>query len=122
MVVGQQQADLFNRDPQNLNYMKHAVSSESTQSAMDFARNITGAEKVLDFRRRAGRNKLEPAASGFSARQSPRSKSARGGRAYSKMAEAAWRGDCEDDRVIFFRDPGGISPLELQAGRRKPGF
>ena len=49
VVVGQQQADLFNRDPQNLNYMKHAVSSESTESAMDFARNITGAEKVLIF-------------------------------------------------------------------------
>ena len=49
VVVGQQQADLFNRDPQNLNYMKHAVLSESTESAMDFARNITGAEKVLVF-------------------------------------------------------------------------
>ncbi len=49
VVVGQQQADLFNRDPQNLNYMKHAVLSESTESAMDFARNITGTEKVLVF-------------------------------------------------------------------------
>ena len=49
VVVGQQQADLFNRDPQNLNYMKHAVLSESTESAMDFARNITGTEKVLIF-------------------------------------------------------------------------
>lgn len=49
VVVGQQQADLFNRDPQNLNYMKHAVTSESTESAMDFARKITGTEKVLVF-------------------------------------------------------------------------
>jgi hypothetical protein len=49
VVVGQEQADLFNRDPQNLNYMKHAVLSESTKSAMDFARKITGAEKVLIF-------------------------------------------------------------------------
>ncbi len=49
VVVGQEQADLFNRDPQNLNYMKHAVLSESTQSAMDFARKITGTEKVLIF-------------------------------------------------------------------------
>ncbi len=49
VVVGQEQADLFNRDPQNLNYMKHAVLSESTESAMDFARKITGSEKVLIF-------------------------------------------------------------------------
>jgi hypothetical protein len=49
VVVGQAQADLFNRDPQNLNYMKHAVVSESTEAAMDFARKITGTEKVLIF-------------------------------------------------------------------------
>jgi hypothetical protein len=29
--------------------MKHAVLSESTESAMDFARKITGSEKVLIF-------------------------------------------------------------------------
>ncbi len=49
VVVGQEQADLFNRDPQNLNYMKHAVLSESTESAMEFARKLTGTEKVLVF-------------------------------------------------------------------------
>jgi hypothetical protein len=49
VVVGREQADLFNRDPQNLNYMKHAVLSESTESAMDFARKMTGTEKVLIF-------------------------------------------------------------------------
>ena len=60
VVVGQQQADLFNRDPQNLNYMKHAVLSESTQSAMDFARNTTGAEKVLIFDGAPGGINLSP--------------------------------------------------------------
>ncbi|MGA2028322.1 MAG: hypothetical protein ABSH17_14815, partial [Syntrophobacteraceae bacterium] len=49
VVVGQEQADLFNRDPQNLNYMKHAVLSESAESAMEFARKLTGTEKVLIF-------------------------------------------------------------------------
>jgi hypothetical protein len=49
VVVGREQADLFNRDPQNLKYMKHAVLSESTESAMDFARKISGTEKVLIF-------------------------------------------------------------------------
>jgi len=49
VVVGREQADLFNRDPQNLKYMKHAVLSESTESAMDFARKISGTEKVIIF-------------------------------------------------------------------------
>jgi hypothetical protein len=49
VVVGREQADLFDRDPQNLNYMKHAVLSESTESAMEFARKLTGTEKVLIF-------------------------------------------------------------------------
>jgi len=61
VVVGQQQADLFNRDPQNLNYMKHAVLSESTGSAMDFARNITGTDKVLIFDGAPGGINLSPA-------------------------------------------------------------
>jgi hypothetical protein len=49
VVVGQAQADLFNRDPQNLNYMKHAVIAESTEAAMEFARKVTGTEKILIF-------------------------------------------------------------------------
>jgi hypothetical protein len=49
IVVGQDQADIFNRDPQNLNYMKHAVVAESTGAAMDFARKMTGTKKVLIF-------------------------------------------------------------------------
>ena len=61
VVVGRQQADLFNRDPQNLNYMKNAVLSESTESAMDFARKITGAEKVLIFDGAPGGINLSPA-------------------------------------------------------------
>jgi len=49
VVVGQAQADLFNRDPQNLSYMKHAVLSDDTEAAMDFARKVTGTEKILIF-------------------------------------------------------------------------
>ena len=60
VVVGQEQADLFNRDPQNLNYMKHVVLSESTQSAMDFAGKTTGAEKVLFFDGAPGGINLSP--------------------------------------------------------------
>ena len=60
VVVGQEQADLFNRDPQNLNYMKHVVLSESTQSAMDFAGKTTGTEKVLIFDGAPGGINLSP--------------------------------------------------------------
>ncbi len=49
VMVGQEQADLFRRDPQNLNYMKHAVVAESMESAMEFAKKTTGTEKVLIF-------------------------------------------------------------------------
>lgn len=49
VVVGKEQADLFNRDPQNLNYMKHAVLSETTESAMNFARKSAGTDKILVF-------------------------------------------------------------------------
>ena len=49
VVVGQAQADLFDRDPQNLSYMKHSMIAESTESAMAFARKVTGTDKVLIF-------------------------------------------------------------------------
>lgn len=49
VVVGQAQADLFNRDPQNLTYMRHAVLSEATEAAIDFARKVAGTEKILIF-------------------------------------------------------------------------
>ncbi|WP_338827528.1 hypothetical protein [Neomoorella thermoacetica] len=49
VVVGQEQADLFNRDPQNLTYMKHAVVAESTEAAMEFAYKTTGTRKVIIF-------------------------------------------------------------------------
>ncbi|CAA7600924.1 Hypothetical protein DEACI_1577 [Acididesulfobacillus acetoxydans] len=49
VVVGQEQAELFNRDPQNLNYMKHAVVSESTEDAMEFAYKASGTRKVIVF-------------------------------------------------------------------------
>ncbi|MDN5348257.1 MAG: hypothetical protein PWP65_1821 [Clostridia bacterium] len=49
IVVGQEQADLFNRDPQNLNYMKHALVAESTETAMEFAYKVTGTRKVIIF-------------------------------------------------------------------------
>ncbi|OAT86385.1 hypothetical protein [Desulfotomaculum copahuensis] len=49
VVVGREQAELFNRDPQNLTYMAHAVVAEDTRAAMDFAYKATGTGKVVIF-------------------------------------------------------------------------
>lgn len=49
VVVGQEQAELFNRDPQNLQYMKHAVISSSLDDAMHFAYKTANTDKVIIF-------------------------------------------------------------------------
>ena len=54
IVVGQEQADLFNTDPQNLQYMSHAVVSDTLDNAMHFAYKVTGTDKVLIFDGAAG--------------------------------------------------------------------
>jgi len=49
IVVGQEQAEHFNRDPMNLNYMKHALLAENLDSAMEFAYKTTNTDKVIVF-------------------------------------------------------------------------
>jgi hypothetical protein len=49
VVVGREQAALFDRDPQNLTYMRHAAVEETTEAALDFAMRSTGTRKVLIF-------------------------------------------------------------------------
>ncbi|RJX33847.1 MAG: hypothetical protein C4525_08220 [Desulfarculus sp.] len=49
IVVGQEQAELFNRDPMNLNYMKHALLADNLDAAMAFAYRTTGTDKVMIF-------------------------------------------------------------------------
>jgi hypothetical protein len=49
IVVGQEQAELFNRDPQNLQYMTHAVTASSLDSAMHFAYEAAKTDKVVIF-------------------------------------------------------------------------
>lgn len=49
VVVGREQAELFNRDPQNLTYMKHSVVAETLEGAMEFAYKAAGTRKVLIF-------------------------------------------------------------------------
>lgn len=49
VVVGQEQADLFDRDPQNINYMNHAVVAAATETAIEFARKVAGTDKILIF-------------------------------------------------------------------------
>ncbi|NLC07725.1 MAG: hypothetical protein GX755_07155 [Syntrophomonadaceae bacterium] len=49
VVVGQEQADLFDRDPLNLTYMDHATVIKTTEAAMNFAYKTTGTRKVIIF-------------------------------------------------------------------------
>ncbi|MBU4275829.1 MAG: hypothetical protein KKC30_03705 [Proteobacteria bacterium] len=54
IVVGKQQAELFDRDPMNLNYMKHALLADNLDGAMDFAYHTTSTRKVILFDGAAG--------------------------------------------------------------------
>lgn len=49
IMVGREQAEHFNRDPMNLNYMKHALFAENLDSAMEFAYRTTNTDKVIIF-------------------------------------------------------------------------
>lgn len=49
IVVGRAQAEHFNRDPMNLNYMKHALLAENLDAAIEFAYNTTKTDKVMIF-------------------------------------------------------------------------
>jgi hypothetical protein len=49
VMVGREQAELFNRDPMNLNYMKHALLAENLPAALGFAYRTTGTDKVIVF-------------------------------------------------------------------------
>lgn len=49
IVVGQEQADLFDREPMNICYMDHALVCKTLESAMEFAYKTTGTDKVIIF-------------------------------------------------------------------------
>lgn len=49
IVVGREQADLMNMDPQNLTYMAHCAIADDTDAAMRFARAVTGTDKIIIF-------------------------------------------------------------------------
>ncbi len=49
IVVGKEQAEVFKRDPQNIEFMKYAVVAEDLETAMDFAYKIAKTDKVLVF-------------------------------------------------------------------------
>ncbi|MDR0622442.1 MAG: hypothetical protein LBJ61_11305 [Deltaproteobacteria bacterium] len=49
VVVGEKQGELFDTDSMNIEYMDHAVTARSLPQAMDFARQVTGTDKVIVF-------------------------------------------------------------------------
>lgn len=49
VVVGREQADHINMDPQNLDYVKHSVIADDLDSAMEFAYKVAKTDKVIIF-------------------------------------------------------------------------
>ena len=49
VVVGQKQAELFNSDPQNIEYMKYAVVADQLDDAMHFAYQAAKTDRVIIF-------------------------------------------------------------------------
>lgn len=49
LVVGREQASLFEHDSQNTEYMKYAMIAESLKDSMNFAYKTTGTDKVIAF-------------------------------------------------------------------------
>jgi len=49
IVVGDQQAEVFNRDPQNIEFMKYSVKADDLESAIRFAKKIAKTDKILIF-------------------------------------------------------------------------
>ncbi len=49
VIVGKEQAELFDRDAQNATYTKHARIVDTTEEAMAHARRVTGTDKILVF-------------------------------------------------------------------------
>jgi hypothetical protein len=49
IVVSEDQARVFDRDPQNLEFMRHAVKAESLETAINFAKKTARTDKILIF-------------------------------------------------------------------------
>jgi hypothetical protein len=49
VIVGREQAALFDRDAQNATYTKHAKIVDTTEEAIAYAKRTTGTEKLLVF-------------------------------------------------------------------------
>lgn len=49
IVVGQEQAEVLNRDSQNVEYMRHALTAPDLDAAMHFAHATTKTDKVIVF-------------------------------------------------------------------------
>ncbi len=54
LVVGGEQAEVMNRDPQNIEYMSYAVTADNLDTAMRFAYNSAKTDKVIIFDGAAG--------------------------------------------------------------------
>lgn len=71
VVVGRDLADLWITSPSNLDFMNYAVTAESLEAAMSFARRITGTHKVILFDGSFGSINLSPPMAEFMLTKAP---------------------------------------------------
>ncbi len=60
VVVGQELSDMLMADSSNPEFMSFAVTAESLETAMDFARRVAGTDKVIVFDGSFGSINLSP--------------------------------------------------------------
>ncbi|MGW8321086.1 MAG: hypothetical protein ACWGSD_05995 [Thermodesulfobacteriota bacterium] len=60
VVVGRDQAEMYLKDSTNPSFMDYAVTAETLDGAMDFARRVSGTDKVLVFDGSFGHLTLTP--------------------------------------------------------------
>jgi hypothetical protein len=60
VVVGRDQAEMYLKDPTNPRFMDYAVTAETLEGAMDFARRVSGTDKALVFDGSFGHINLTP--------------------------------------------------------------
>jgi len=70
-VVGRDLADMLMTDPSNPEFMSFAVTAESLQTAMEFARRVAGTDNVIVFDGSFGNINLSPPMAEFLLKKAP---------------------------------------------------
>lgn len=71
VVVGRDQADMLHQDSTNPEFMKHAVTADSLETALEFAQRASGTDKILVFDGSFGNITASPSMAGYLIARAP---------------------------------------------------